>query len=326
MSEQEKIGIVLLNMGGPDSLDAVKPFLYNLFSDRDIIRLPGPYILQRLLASVISARRSGKSKKYYKAIGGKSPILEITSRLADKLSAFLTQHGIPAECFVAMRYWHPFAEDALQSVNARGIKRVVGFSLYPQYCSATSGSSIRDLKITTEKLQHDLVLSFIDKFYNYPDYIACLQSRIEDALESLPQEKKSQAHLVFSAHSVPKKLIKGGDPYFDHTRKTFDMVIERFRGFSCHLSFQSRSGSAKWLEPDTMTLLDNLVSSGEKTLIIVPISFVSDHVETLYEIDIQYRALVERQGGTLVRTESFNDADDFVVCLASIVREHLIST
>jgi ferrochelatase len=319
------IAIILLNMGGPDSLSAVEPFLRNLFSDRDIIQLPGPPFLQPYVARIIAAKRAPKSRKYYEMIGGKSPLTDITLRQAEKLESTLIQSGMQAECFVAMRYWHPFASEAVKRVREAGIKRVVALSLYPHYSQVTGGSSIKDLRRSIEKENADFELSVIDRFYDFPAYIACLQARIEAALDHFTVEEKKGIHIIFSAHSVPQKLIARGDPYLDHTTTTFRLVTEKFRTtYPCYLAFQSRSGPVKWLEPDTAELLDQLLQAGKKEFVIVPVSFVSDHVETLYEIDILYRSQIEKQGGKLVRTESLNDADDFIAALASLVRKHLL--
>lgn len=319
----KKIAVVLLNMGGPDSLDAVEPFLCNLFSDRDIIRLPCPAFLQPYIAKIIASKRAPKSRKYYEMIGGKTPLTGITERQGEKLAEVLSQAGVPAECFVAMRYWHPFASEAVKSVQLKGIKRVVALSLYPHYSQVTGGSSIKDLCAAIEKENADFELTIIDRFYDKPAYIACLQSRIENALTQFTEEEQKRLQIVFSAHSVPQKLIAGGDPYLDYTTTTFRLVTEKFKTYPCYLAFQSRAGPVKWLEPDTAELLDQLMQSGKKEFLMVPVSFVSDHVETLYEIDILYRSQVEKQGGKLVRIESLNDADDFIEMLAGLVKDHL---
>jgi ferrochelatase len=319
----KKIGVILLNMGGPDSLNAVKPFLRNLFSDRDIIRLPCPAFMQPVLAQIIASRRAPKSQKYYEMIGGKSPLTDITMRQAEKLAAALAVSDIPALCLVAMRYWYPFASEAIRTIKQEKIKKAVALSLYPHYSSVTGGSSIKDLRSAIEKENADIELSVIDRFYEHPAYIACLQSRIKKGLDSFAEDKKKRVNIVFSAHSVPQKLIAGGDTYLNHTETTFRLVTEKFAEYPCHLAFQSRSGPVKWLEPDTARLLDQLLEAGERDFLMVPVSFVSDHVETLYEMDILYRSQVEKKGGRLVRTESLNDSDAFIAVLADLVREHL---
>ncbi len=318
-----KIAIILLNMGGPDSLDAVEPFLRNLFSDRDIIRLPCPAFLQPYIAKIIASKRAPKSRKYYEMIGGKTPLTDITVRQGKKLAASLVRLGIQVECFVAMRYWRPFASEAVRKIRQSGIKRGVALSLYPHYSQVTGGSSLKDLRAAIRTENADLELSAIDRFYEHPAYIACLQSRIESALGHFTKEEKKRVNIILSAHSVPQKLIAKGDPYLDHTKTTFRLVTERFRTYPCYLAFQSRAGPVKWLEPDTAELLGRLMQSGKKEFLMVPVSFVSDHVETLYEIDILYRTQVEKQGGKLVRTESLNDSDDFIEMLATLVQKHL---
>lgn len=318
-----KIAIILLNMGGPDSLDAVEPFLRNLFSDRDIIRLPCPAFLQPYIARIIAAKRAPKSQTYYEMIGGKTPLTDITLKQGEKLETVLTQSEIPAECFVAMRYWHPFASEAVKRIHRQGIRRVIALSLYPHYSQVTGGSSIKDLRAAMRKKKADVELTVIDRFYDHPAYIACLQARIDKALKNFTDKEQKNVQIVFSAHSVPQKLIAEGDTYLDHTTVTFRLLTEKFPNYPCHLAFQSRSGPVKWLEPDTAELLDQLLQAGKREFLIVPVSFVSDHVETLYEIDILYRSQIEKEGGKLVRTESLNDADDFIEMLAGLVKEHI---
>ena len=308
--------VLLLQMGGPDSLDAVEPFLRNLFSDRDIIRI-GPAFLQPVIARFIARRRAPKVEGYYRQIGGKSPIREITQAQALALEERL---GPGYRCFVAMRYSRPSTVDALAAIRREGITRVIALSLYPHYSRATTGSSINELQRVLRESGATFQLSYIDRFYNRPGYIDALCERIGSALARFdcPEEVK----LLFSAHSLPQSFIDEGDPYLDHILATVGLVMERFDGVDYHLAFQSRAGPVKWLEPSTEEMLERLAQAGCDDLLVIPLSFVSDHIETLYEIDIQYGEEARELGiETFRRIESLNTSPLFINCLAELVRE-----
>jgi len=301
--------VVLLNLGGPDSLRAVRPFLYNLFSDREIIRL-GPSPLQRPLAFLISTLRAKKTKRCYSLIGGKSPILEITLAQADALSKSI---GLPV--YIAMRYWHPSIEETLKRARLDGIKRVFGISLYPQWSKATTGSSVNALLREAERLGIECRTS--GRWFDNPLYIDALCDLIKKGIEGFSPK---MPFLLFSAHSLPKKFIEEGDPYVEETLKTISLVMEKLGGLSpkWRLCYQSKSGPVEWLEPSTEEALRGLASEGIRDVLLVPISFVSDHIETLYEIDILYRKMAEDMGITLRRTESLNTHPLFISALRDI--------
>lgn len=311
----DKTAVLLLQMGGPDSLDAIQPFLYNLFSDRDIIRI-GPAFLQPTIARFISRRRSKKVAEYYKKIGGKSPIRELTQQQATELEKVL---GDKYRCFVAMRYWKPDTQEALAAIRNEGITRVIALSLYPHYSRATVGSSINELERALDGSGTKLNLSYIRQFYDHPLYISALSEKIEQGLAGFGD--RSNVQLVFSAHGLPQSFIDSGDPYLDHIRSTVRLTMERFGGISHHLAFQSRAGPVKWLEPSTEHKISELAAAGCKQLLMVPLSFVSDHIETLYEIDIQYREEATALGiDDFRRTEALNSSPAFISCLAELVR------
>ena len=311
----EKTAVLLLQMGGPDSLKAVKPFLYNLFSDRDIIRI-GPAFLQPLIARFISYRRSRKVVEYYRQIGGKSPLRELTEQQAGELERLL---GSGYRCFVAMRYWNPDTTEALAAIREEGYSRIVALSLYPHYSRATSGSSFNELERVRALSKRPFFMSYVRQFFDHPLYIAALAEKIEQGLASF--RDRSAVQLVFSAHGLPQSFIDSGDPYLDHIQTTVRLVMERFKEVNHHLAFQSRAGPVKWLEPSTEEMIRKLGESGCKSLLMVPLSFVSDHIETLYEIDIQYREEAAALGITdFRRTESLNTSPAFIQCLAELVR------
>lgn len=313
-----KIAILLLQMGGPDSIEAVEPFLFNLFSDRDIIKM-GPAFLQPLIARFIAKRRARKSAAFYEKIGGRSPIRELTELQARALENLL---GPEFRCFVAMRYWKPSTIEALAAVKREGISRIIALSLYPHYSRATTGSSINELKRVMAEAGVEFDVSFIDRFYDEPLYIEALASRIEEGLAGFSE--REMAHILFSVHSLPQSLIDEGDPYLDHILETVRLVMERFEDMDYHLAFQSRAGPVKWLEPSTEEMLKNLAAAGCGDLLVVPLSFVSDHIETLYEIDIQYAEEARALGiGNFRRSPSLNDSPLFIECLAELVQKRV---
>jgi ferrochelatase len=309
-----KTAVLLLQMGGPDSIDAVEPFLFNLFSDRDIIRI-GPAFLQPLIARFIARRRAPKSAAFYERIGGRSPIRELTELQARALESLL---GPEFRCFVAMRYSKPSTIEALAAIKKEGISRIIALSLYPHYSRATTGSSINELKRVLAISGTEFSASYIDRFYDHPLYIEALAERIEEGLAGFAE--RETAHLLFSVHSLPQSFIDGGDPYLDHILETVRLVMERFEDIDYHLAFQSRAGPVKWLEPSTEEMLQNLAAAGCEDLLVVPLSFVSDHIETLYEIDIQYAEEARALGiGNFRRSPSLNDSPIFIECLAELV-------
>lgn len=311
----EKTAVLLLQMGGPDSLPAIEPFLYNLFSDRDIIRI-GPAFLQPMIARFIARRRSNKVMEYYRKIGGKSPIRELTAQQGAALEAAL---GPDYRCFVAMRYSNPDTAEALAAIAREGITRVIALSLYPHYSRATVGSSINELERELKKSATPFKLSYIRQFYDHPAYIAALAEKVEEGLAGFPE--RSRVQLVFSAHGLPQSFIDSGDPYLEHIQATVRLTMEHFGGISHHLAFQSRAGPVKWLEPSTEAKIAELAAGGCRELLMVPLSFVSDHIETLYEIDIQYREEANVLGITdFRRTEALNSSPAFIYCLANLVR------
>ncbi|MFA7060130.1 MAG: ferrochelatase [Pedobacter sp.] len=310
----QKTAVLLLQMGGPDSLDAVEPFLRNLFSDRDIIRI-GPAFLQPLIARFIARRRSLKVVNYYRQIGGKSPLRELTEQQAIELERVL---GDGYRCFVAMRYWKPDTVEALAAIKREGINRVIALSLYPHYSRATSGSSFNELERVCSLSPVCFEFKYVRQFFDHPLYIAALAEKIELGLNGFAD--RATVQLVFSAHGLPQSFVDSGDPYLYHIQTTVRLVMERFREVSHHLAFQSRAGPVKWLEPSTEAKIRELAESGSKALLIVPLSFVSDHIETLYEIDIQYREEALRMGiFDFRRTESLNSSPGFIKCLADLI-------
>jgi ferrochelatase len=309
----KKIGVLLLNMGGPEKQENVLPFLYNLFSDRQIIRL-GPALLQKPLAALIARRRAPKSRENYQKIGGGSPISAMTARQAEAVEHALAADGnfLVRPC---MRYWHPFAAAALMEMSAAGVTELIALPLYPHYCRATSGSSLHDLREHNRKLGLNLPLREIRSWPIEPDYIASLTARVQEGLAQFGNET---VQVVYSAHSLPKKFIDEGDPYVDEIRQTI-AALEQQTGKQCRLCFQSRSGPVQWLEPSTEDTLIQLAVEGCKNILMVPIAFVSDHIETLYEIDMLYKGRAKELGMRLESTRGLNDDPQFISALRNLV-------
>jgi ferrochelatase len=351
-----------LNLGGPDSLGAVRPFLYNLFSDREIIRL-GPPFLQKPLAWLISTIRSKKTKKFYSLISGKSPILDITTAQAKALEEALNPPCPPLEkggrggfergarggrvsekvkckTYVGMRYWHPFINEVVPDMFRNGVRKLIVLNMYPQYSHATTGSSLSVLKKVLQ--EYPMEVFFITSWFDHPLYIEALIDVIKKGLESFnpplpPFTKGGQGGItnfelrtpnseldivLFSAHNLPESLIKEGDPYVNQINGTIAEITKRLN-IQWYLSYQSKSGPVKWLKPSTDEMLESLAKKGFKNILIVPISFVSDHIETLYEIDILYKGIAERLGIMLKRVDSLNIHPLFIEALKDLVLKGL---
>jgi len=312
----EKTALLLLQMGGPDSIAAVKPFLLNLFTDRDIIKI-GPAFLQPFIARRIVKKRAPKVEGYYREIGGKSPIGELTAAQGEGVQRLL---GDDYRSFVAMRYSRPSTLEALAAIKKAGISRVVALSLYPHYSRATTGSSINELKRVLKESGVKFEVRYIDRFYDHPLYIEALAEKVTQGLAAFPDPGKVE--IVFSAHSLPQSFIDEGDPYLAHIQETVRLVMAEVEEASHSLCFQSKASKVKWLEPSTQTTLKRLAGEGREDVLMVALSFVSDHIETLHEIDIQYAQEAKALGiKRFARAASLNSSPLFLQCLAELVRQ-----
>jgi len=322
LPEQDRIGVLLFNLGGPETIDDVRPFLFNLFSDPDIIRLP-IRALQKPIAWLISTQRYKLSRGYYEKIGGGSPLRRITDEQARALELELARRGVEVHAYVGMRYWHPFLEDALEEIRRDRIAHLIVLPLYPQFSISTTGSSLNRMNILAEeKGKVAARVSVIEKWHDDPGYIDALTNSIREELSCFSGEKRSSPHIVFSAHSVPVRYIEEGDPYLDQTKETVRKVVERLGGDPPHsLSFQSKVGPVKWLGPSTDETIRRLARDGISQVLLVPVSFVSEHIETLYELDILYRNVAKEVGiSDYRRVPALNCRPDFVDALASLVQ------
>ncbi|WP_295536525.1 ferrochelatase [Synechococcus sp. UW140] len=329
---QPRVGVLLLNLGGPERIQDVKPFLYNLFSDPEIIRLPVA-AMQKPFAWLISSLRSGKSQQAYRSIGGGSPLRRITKQQARELQSNLRQKGVDATSYVAMRYWHPFTESAVADLKADGVDQVVVLPLYPHFSISTSGSSFRELQRlrNTDPAFSRLPIRCIRSWYDHPGYIQALANLI--AREILACEDPATAHIFFSAHGVPKSYVEdAGDPYQLEIVACSKLILEQLRQQLGHsnpftLAYQSRVGPVEWLKPYTEDALQELGEQGVKDLVVVPISFVSEHIETLEEIDIDYRELATTAGVKNFRRVPALDTDPaFIAALTDLVEQAMAET
>jgi ferrochelatase len=318
-SKPRRTGVVLLNMGGPDTLSAVRPFLANLFSDKELIRLPAAAVTQPLFAWLVSGFRARHVREYYAEIGGGSPIARITGAQARALESALNAAGAGREfrVHVGMRYWHPLSKHAVLQMMGEGITDVVALPLYPHYCAATTGSSLNDLRRWMKWAKFDVPLREIRSWPDDPGYVGALAGKVAGAIEGIPRDGM---HLLFSAHGVPRYFIDEGDPYEAEIGRCVEAVASRFPGLPRSISYQSRAGRAVWLGPDTVDETKRLAAAGVKTLVVVPVSFVSEHIETLHELDIRLKADAEAAGiARFVRVPTLDDDPAFVAALRDIV-------
>ncbi|MBD0265017.1 MAG: ferrochelatase [Hassallia sp. WJT32-NPBG1] len=323
----DRVGVLLLNLGGPDKLEDVGPFLYNLFSDPEIIRLPFSW-LQKPLAWLIASRRTQKSQENYKQIGGGSPLRRITEAQGEALKEQLQALGQEANIYVGMRYWHPYTEEAIAQLTQDDIEHLVILPLYPQFSISTSGSSFRLLdKLWREdpKLQR-IEYKVIPSWYKEPSYLQAMAELIAQELDQFPNP--DSVHIFFSAHGVPKNYVEeAGDPYQQEIEECTALIMQTLNRPNEHtLAYQSRVGPVEWLQPYTDDALEELGAKGVKDLVVVPISFVSEHIETLQEIDIEYRELAEESGiENFRRVPAPNTHPLFIRALADLVLEALKS-
>ena len=310
-------GVVLLNMGGPDALDAVRPFLFRLFSDRDLIPLPAGEVTQPLFAWLVSGLRARKVRRYYREIGGGSPIAALTEAQRAALERSLRQSGGNFRVYVGMRYWHPLSKHAALAMKEDGVTRAIALPLYPHYCGATTGSSLKDLRRWLRWAGCSFPVTEVRSYPVHPKYVAALAETVSRAIDGVDREGM---FLLFSAHGVPQSLVDRGDPYRSETEATVAAVMRSFPGLPHALSFQSRAGRAVWLSPDTVDETTRLAREGVRKLVVVPVSFVSDHIETLHELDIRLAAHAREMGiQSFHRAPALNDSPAFIDALKDIV-------
>lgn len=324
----ERIGVLLLNLGGPDRPESVKPFLRELFRDPDVLQVPGGPLARRALAWWIATVRTPQVIRNYLEVGW-SPLLPRTQAQERALERALNHDaGVDGGRFVvrtAMRYWHPRAERAVAELLAAGCTRVVALPLYPHYSRATTGSSLVELRAVLRRMAPHLPLTEICSYAREPGYVTALARRVAQALEIARTQAGTEPFLLFSAHGLPQRIVDGGDPYVTEIEATRTALLATlgWKGEQ-QLAFQSRAGPVKWLEPSTEHALAALARRGVRNVVVVPISFVSDHIETVHELDVVLGRQARAQGiTTFVRAPALDVGDDFIGTLARLVRGNL---
>lgn len=315
-----KYAVVLFNLGGPDSLEAVEPFLFNLFSDHDIFKIP---VGQKIFAKMMSSLRAPKVRKKYQQIGGKSPINEWTELQRSMLAEELQKIVGNVEVYTAMRYWKPAIKDVAETISKKNLDMIALLPLYPHYSITTTGSSFNEWR---RVYRGDTGrLKYVYDYFDNPQYISALNERIDETILRFPEDVRDDIQIVFSAHGTPESLVAKGDPYSKQIKATVESVMQA-RNFSneYHLCFQSKVGPAKWLEPSTDKMIRDLAVKRKRQLLIVPISFVSDHIETLFELDVEYRIIADKENiENYIVMQGLNDSKVFVAALKELAVQAL---
>ena len=317
-----KTAVILLNLGGPQNLKQVKPFLFSLFYDKTILNMPKP--IRWIVAKLISSLRNKKAKNIYSLMGGKSPIIDETNKQAIALQKELDKEKY--KVFICMRHSEPNIDELQKQIKNYKPDQIIGIPLYPQFSYTTTHSAIEQIK---EKFK-DIKLKFIGCFYTCPKYIKTQVDLIKEAIKNNNVEL-NKAILLFSAHSLPIRIIEEGDPYQSQIQKTVDLITQQLpKQLEYKITYQSKVGPIKWLEPKTEDEIEKACKQ-EKEIVIVPISFVSEHSETLVELDIEYAEIAQKSNTKYVRVKTVGTEKDFISCLKDLVEsctnnEHQITS
>ncbi|KAM8961476.1 ferrochelatase, mitochondrial [Pelodytes ibericus] len=324
-----KTGILMLNMGGPETVEDVHDFLLRLFLDKDLMTLPA----QSKLGPFIAKRRTPKIQEQYRKIGGGSPIRKWTAHQGEgmvKLLDELSPATAPHKYYIGFRYVNPLTEAAIEEMEKDGIERAIAFTQYPQYSCSTTGSSLNAIYryYNAKNTQPKMKWSVIDRWPTHPLLIQCFADHIQKELNMFPADKRGDVVILFSAHSLPMSVVNRGDPYPQEVGATVHKVMERL-GFAnpYRLVWQSKVGPVAWLGPQTSDAIEGFCKKGKKNLLLVPIAFTSDHIETLYELDIEYAQVLAKECGVenIRRAESLNGNPLFSKALADLVISHIKS-
>eukprot|EP00281_Chroomonas_sp_CCMP1168_P027752 CAMPEP_0206246180 /NCGR_PEP_ID=MMETSP0047_2-20121206/19109_1 /ASSEMBLY_ACC=CAM_ASM_000192 /TAXON_ID=195065 /ORGANISM="Chroomonas mesostigmatica_cf, Strain CCMP1168" /LENGTH=371 /DNA_ID=CAMNT_0053671561 /DNA_START=44 /DNA_END=1159 /DNA_ORIENTATION=+ len=328
MASKPPTAIVMMNMGGPSTQEEVHPFLHRLFTDRQIMQLP----VQDMLGSWIARRRSPKIRKQYAAIGGGSPIRKWTEAQGEMLVKYLDEHNpetAPHKAYLAFRYASPITEEAVEAMKADGVERAVAFSQFPQWSCTTSGSSMNEMwRVLAEAgLKDSIKWSVLDRWHSHPSFINALANRVVTGLKQFDEADRHKVVFLFSAHSLPMMRVNQGDPYPQEVGATVGRVMEKLKemGFNNRyaLCWQSKVGPLPWLGPKTQEAMKALRGQGLTHFMAIPVAFTTDHIETLYEIDVEFGEEAEEMGAVFKRSPSFNDDPLFGEALGVISSEHL---
>ncbi|RPJ12076.1 MAG: ferrochelatase [Deltaproteobacteria bacterium] len=298
--------LLLLAFGGPRSLDEVEPFLTRLFRGRK----PSPEQLERV-------------KERYSSIGGRSPLPEITWSQARALEGKLNEKGLAFNSYVGMRYGHPLIEETLKEIVENGVKEVVVLPMAPFRSRASTGAYVEEVQRTLKDMGNGPEISFIEGWHSHPFFIQAIKEKIQQGLSEFRPDSREQVHLLFTAHSLPKSMVEK-DPYVGDMEESVKKVVEGMEPFSWSIAFQSRGGGPEeWIGPEVESVLAGLSGRGVREVLVIPIGFVSDHIEILYDIDILFQRKAESLGIVLKRTRSLNASERFIEALASAVEERM---
>jgi len=318
----QRVGVLLVNMGSPGSPAEIRPYLKKMFSDPAILDAPLGFIVRPLLSSYIARRRAPKTAARYEAVGGMSPLVEITYKQCLQLAAALEAGGGDWRVAAAMRYSEPGTAFSFDALIEAGCGRVVVCPLYPQYCGATTGSAFREIREIAKRKAPDMPVTFIKSYYNHPGYLDAVESTVRDAIDTFPLELRDTVVTIFSAHSVPRKFVRRGDPYVDEVRMTVERVAARLKLRHWRLSFQS-AGPGRWMKPTTRDTMRMLAGLKAANVIVVPVSFVSDNLETLYDMDVELAELAKELSFKMLRAPAINQRPVFIMALMDIIKKHL---
>ncbi|MHB1126111.1 MAG: ferrochelatase [Bacillota bacterium] len=301
MSKKTPCGVMLMAFGGPDTPEAIEPFLTNLMGGR---KPPLPVL--------------EKVKERYNLIGGKSPLLEITRRQARALEELLHREGMEIRVDVGMRYWHPYISETLAAMAKAGVEQVLALSLSPHYSRVSTGAYAAEIARFVEGRETPQVHK-AGPLYDHPLFIEALAQKVRQGLNCFPEEERKGVQVIFSAHSLPLNHIEEGDPYVTQVEATVSGLLKLIGPVSWHLAYQSRGGgSGEWLEPEVGDILQGVAAGGHRNVLLAPIGFVAEHIETLFDIDLAYKQQAKDLGLNFVRAGALNDAPAFIEALAQM--------
>ena len=314
-----KLAVVLFNLGGPDKPDSVRPFLLNLFRDPAILRVP--FFIRPFLAWIIARARAKPAAEIYARLGGKSPLLELTIAQGEALEAALAARKIEARSFIAMRYWHPFANEAAAAVRAWDPDEIVLLPLYPQYSSTTTGSSLKNWREAAVRAGIAKPVTTLCCFFADESYIAATATIVRRSLSKARAATTAPVRVLFSAHGLPESIVRNGDPYQYQVATTAAKLVTALGEPELDhvVCYQSRVTPVKWLEPSTESAIEQ-AAKDQVAVLVVPIAFVSEHSETLVELDYEYKELADKLGVPgYFRAPAQNSDADFIGALADLV-------
>lgn len=320
-----RTGIILAQLGGPRDTKEVEPFVRAIFADPDLVPIPGGPIVSKIFGWIVAKARGPWVRRNYRLIGGGSPILEITLAQGRLLEETLRRRGHDLPVAVAMRYTRPDTYDAVRELVRANVDRIILLPLYPQYSSATTGSSENELRRVLDELGVTVPLEVVRTWHDHPTYLDFQAKLVTEMLETRPDELRNGAAVLFSAHGLPESVVAKGDPYPEETAATVKAVIERIPyQLDARLGYQSRTKPVKWIGPGTEEVLADFAADGHRSVGMVAVSFVTDHIETLYEVDMLFKDEAEKVGILdYYRSEMMNDRPEVGSMLADVVEDRL---